>query len=100
MKVHIDIGLLLLDGVSVAPRERPLLLASVKEELARLVHEQGAASGIPVPTYQRSRSVGPIRLRSIGGQQDLGVRIASAVYAALPGRSTNRIGSRREEASR
>lgn len=83
MKVRVDIGSLVLDGVSVMPHERPMLKAAVERELARSFAERGTESMTRASTSDRSRSVGPVGIRPDLGPERMGERIAAAVYRSL-----------------
>lgn len=83
MKINVRIERLILDGIHVAPHERPLLQAAVESELARLMSvdglNQGLAAGVAVPsvnaaTMQMPTDTGPARL---------GQEIAQAVYGGI-----------------
>ncbi|MGD2083553.1 MAG: hypothetical protein PVF91_11325 [Chromatiales bacterium] len=83
MKVEIDIGRLVLEGVDVPPHQRPLLQAAVEGELARLIRERGAAPAGPAGVWERARPAPAIRVEPGVSAATLGGRIARAVYGSL-----------------
>ena len=83
MKINVQIERLILDGIHVAPHERPLLQAAVEGELGRLMLAGGLspelAAGVAVPSVNvagmpMSGDVGPARL---------GEQIARVVYGGI-----------------
>lgn len=83
MKVRIDIGALVLDGVEVPPHQRPALQAAVEGELARLIREGGTGDGVPAAGWQRTDVAASISIAPGAVPQVLGGRIAAAVYGSL-----------------
>ncbi|MUL34942.1 hypothetical protein [Gloeocapsopsis dulcis] len=83
MNINVHIERLILDGVPIAPSQRPLLQAAVEAELGQLLAEQGLAPNlltrgavprVPADTIQLTSESDPIQL----GQQ-----IAQVVYGGL-----------------
>jgi hypothetical protein len=83
MNINVYIDRLILDGVPVAHRERPMLQATVEAEIARLLTHDGLAphllTGGAIPRLQG----GNIQLTSEGEAGQLGQQIAQAVYGGI-----------------
>ncbi len=80
MKINVQIERLILDGINVAPHQRPLLQAAVESELARLLAADGLnqelATGVAVP----SMGAATMQLPGDANPARLGQEIAQAVY--------------------
>jgi hypothetical protein len=78
---HIVVDRLVLDGIEVAARERPLLQTAVETELARLIGESGLSisTGGAVPTIPGDA----LQLRDNQDPAALGQQIAQAVYGGM-----------------
>lgn len=83
MKINVQIERLILDGINVAPQQRPLLQAAIESELARLLAagglDQELAAGGAVPavdaaTMQTPGDANPARL---------GREIAQSIYGGI-----------------
>ena len=83
MNVRLHIERLVLEGIELAPAERPLLQEALQAELGRLLAEGGIGGGLAtgsmVPAvrangFEMSRESDPVRL----GQQ-----IAGSVYGGI-----------------
>jgi hypothetical protein len=83
MKIQVDIERLVLDGIDIPARQRPLLQAAVETELTRLLFTGGlnqallsgeSIPGLRVNALQWSANSSPIHL----GQQ-----IARSVYSGI-----------------
>jgi hypothetical protein len=81
MNVHVDIGRLVLDGVTLTPRERRALTGALHSELTRLITvygvaaQQGAASDrVGAPSLPMSQPVDPARM---------GTDLARALYGTF-----------------
>jgi hypothetical protein len=83
MNINVHIERLILDGISIPHRERPLLQAAVEAELARLLATDGLApdllTGGAVPRVQG----GGIQMTSEGGPGQLGRQIAQSVHGGI-----------------
>lgn len=83
MNINVHIERLILDGLPVAHRERPMLQAAVEAELARLLTSEGLAphllTGGAIPRLRG----GNIQLTSEGDTGQLGRQIAWAVYGGI-----------------
>lgn len=83
MKVQIDIGRLVIDGLDIPAHHRPALQAAVEGELARLVREGGVGSTVPTSGSERARPSDAITAAPDTSAATLGGRIAAAVYGSL-----------------
>ncbi len=83
MNINVHIERLILDGLPVAHRERPLLQAAVETELARLFASEGLAphllAGGAMPRVQG----GNVQLTGEGSVDQLGQQIAQAVHGGI-----------------
>ena len=82
MNINLHIERLVLDGLEIAPEQRPVLQAAVERELSRLLTERGLspslAQGIAVPQI----STGGIQLINSNPTQ-IGQHIAQSVYGGI-----------------
>jgi hypothetical protein len=78
---HVVVDRLVLDGIEVAARERPLLQTAVETELARLIGESGlsVSTGGAVPVIPGDA----LQLRDNQDPTALGQQIAQAVYGGM-----------------
>ncbi len=83
MNINLHIERLVLDGVAVAPGERPRLQAAVETELARLLAEGGLSEELRGGGAVPSVRAGGIRLTGQGDAAGLGRQIAGAVYRGI-----------------
>jgi len=83
MKINLQIDRLVLDGVTVSQRERPLLQAAVESELARLMSAGGLkrelAAGVALPLVNGDE----MQLPMGADPARLGGAIARAVYGGV-----------------
>jgi hypothetical protein len=83
MNINLHIERLVLDGLDIAPEQRPLLHAAVADELSRLLTETGLSpsltQGIAVPRL----SVQDIQMKSANNPMQLGQQIAQSVYGGI-----------------
>jgi hypothetical protein len=84
LRVHVE--RLVLDGLAVAPGERPALQAAVEAELARLLAEGGLASHLQAGGAQPYARGGMVRAAQGGDPAALGRQIARAVYGGIGSR--------------
>lgn len=83
MKIDVNIERLILDGVSLAPSQRPAFQAALEDELGRLL-----AGGALPSALSESRNIpgvraSEVRLAPNGGAAQWGRQIAQAVYEGL-----------------
>jgi hypothetical protein len=83
MNVNMHIEKLILDGLTVAPAERPSLQAAVETELAWLLAEGGLAPALQGGGALPSLRAGGIELQGEGNPVHLGAQIARAVYEGM-----------------
>jgi hypothetical protein len=83
MNLTVHIERLVLDGVAVAPADRPLLQAALEAELGRLLAAGGPGRERWSPAAIPMRAAGPLRLPTDGAAGRLGAAIATAVHAAV-----------------
>lgn len=82
MNVYVSIERLVLDGIEIAQRERPLLQAAVEAELGRLLAEGGLSSSLVAGGAYPNAAAGTIQLTNQPSVQ-LGRQIAQAVYGGI-----------------
>jgi hypothetical protein len=83
MSIKLHIERLVLDGIALAPAQRPLLQAAVEAELARLLAEGGMHAGIGSGIHVPSLRAAPIQMDDAGEPAALGAQIARAVYGSF-----------------
>ncbi|MDV7390899.1 hypothetical protein RZS08_06090 [Arthrospira platensis SPKY1] len=74
---------LVLDGIEVAARERPLLQTAVETELARLIGESGLEPGLLAGGAVPAVLGGSVQLSEPPDPTALGRQIAQAVYGGM-----------------
>lgn len=82
MNVNLHIDRLVLDGIDVAPAQRPILQAALEAELGRLIAERGVgalASGGAVPSLRADG----FQMSGDGNPVQLGQQIARSVYGGI-----------------
>ena len=79
MNINVHIERLILDGISMPHRERPLLQAAVEAELARLLAIDGVAPDLLTGDAIARMQGGGIQLTSEGGPGQLGRQIAQSL---------------------
>jgi hypothetical protein len=80
---HIMVDRLVLDGITLAARERPLLQTAVETELARLLGENGLSSGLLTGGAMSVLPGGSVQLSQQPDPIALGQQIAQAVYGGM-----------------
>ncbi len=85
MNINVHIERLILDGLPVAHRERPVLQAAVEAELVRLLTNEGLASHVLTGGAMSRLQGGNIQLTGEGDTGQLGRQIAQAVYGGIGG---------------
>ncbi len=84
MDINLNIDQLVLEGITLSPRERRQLQASVETELGRLITENGLVSYLQSnSTNVSSLSTGAIQVTGNPNPAQLGTQIAHAVYRGL-----------------
>ncbi len=83
MNTQVYIERLVLDGIDVPHRQRPLLQAAVEAELARLLAAGGVASGLREGGALPRLQGGAIQLAEGRDPARLGQQIARAVYGGI-----------------
>jgi hypothetical protein len=81
MTIHIHIDRLVLDGIEMSQRERPLLQTAVETELARLLTEDGLTRQANVAL--RDIPAEPIQLSHENNPARIGRQIARSVYRGI-----------------
>ncbi len=83
MNINLHIERLVLDGIQIAPEQRPVLQAAVESELSRLLTERGLspslAQGVGVPRLSAS----DIQVASASSPTELGHQIAQSIYGGI-----------------
>jgi len=83
MNINLHIERLVLDGLDIAPEQRPALQAAVEGELSRLLTERGLspslAQGMAVPRL----STNAMQIASPSNPIELGQQIAQSVYGGI-----------------
>ncbi len=83
MNINLHIERLVLEGLNIAPEQRPVLQAAVEGELIRLLTERGLspslAQGVAVPRLSASA----MQLTSTSSPTELGQQIAQSVYGGI-----------------
>lgn len=83
MKINVQIERLILDGIQVAPHERPLLQAAVEGELGRLMMAGGVNAELAAGGAVPSVNGGDLRASGDAGPARLGEQIAQVVYGGI-----------------
>ena len=83
MNVRLHIDRLVLDGIAVPEAARPELREAVERELARLIGEGGVSASFETGTAWPAVDGGDIRIDRGASADDLGTRIAGALYGGL-----------------
>ena len=83
MNINLHIERLVLDGLDIAPEQRPVLQAAVEGELRRLLTERGLspslAQGVAVPRL----SVRDMQIAIASNPTEVGHQIAQSVYGGI-----------------
>ena len=85
MNINVHIERLILDGLPIAHRERPMLQAALEAELAHLLTSEGLAPNLQAGGAVQRLQGGTIQLTSGGDTGQLGLQIAQAVYTEIGG---------------
>jgi hypothetical protein len=83
MNVNLHIERLVLDGVDIAPGQRPLVQAAVEAELARLLAAGGLSPALTEGGALHRVPANAIQLNSGADSADLGRQIAGSVYGGI-----------------
>jgi hypothetical protein len=82
MNISFHIERLVLDGIDISQRERPLLQMAVESELARLLVEGGLSRSLSSGGAYPTLATAPIQLTD-QHPAHLGQQIAQAVYGGI-----------------
>ena len=83
MNITVHIERLILDGIAVSQRHRPLVQAAMEEELARLLAIDGLSSDFQQSHVQQSVLAGVLEVNDSDEPTILGRNIARAVYKGI-----------------
>lgn len=83
MNITVHIERLVLDGIPVPQRHRPLVQAAMEEELARLLALDGLASDFQQSHVQQRILAGVLEVKDNDEPTVLGRNIARAVYKGI-----------------
>ena len=83
MNVNLHIDRLVLEGVSVEPRQRTELKAAVESELRQQLTNQGIGSMLQSSNNQQSIRGGSISVENISKAASLGQQIGNAIYRGI-----------------
>ena len=83
MNINLHIERLVLDGISLAPRQRAELKAAVESELRRQLEIQGLDSTMQSNDRRRSVRGGSISIGSSHKPLSLGQQIGNAVFKGI-----------------
>lgn len=83
MNIVLHIERVILDGVSLAPHERPLLQAALEAELGRLLAEGGLGNAFQTGGAVPRLAGGTVEHGADRTPANLGESVARAVYAGL-----------------
>lgn len=83
MNINLHIERLILDGVPVKHRQRPLLQATIETELVRLLAAGELASNLLVGGSLPQVPAGTIQLTDENNPTPLGQQIAQAIYGGI-----------------
>ena len=81
MNITLHIERVVLDGITMAPRDRPLFQAALEAELGRLLGDTGLAPALQGGGSIASLPGGGVSSRTTGA--DLGRQVGRAVYGAI-----------------
>lgn len=83
MNVNLHIERLVLDGVPLAPGDRPLLRAAVEGELSRLLTEGGLSAGLRSGGAMPTVRANPMLIHGDANPSRMGQEIARSVYGGI-----------------
>lgn len=83
MNITVHIERLILDGIAIPQRHRPLVQAALEEELARLLATSGLATGLQQSGTQQHVPAGVLEVKDTDEPSVLGRNIARAVYRGI-----------------
>lgn len=83
MKINLQIERLILDGIQVAPHDRPLLQAAVEGELGRLMMAGGLSPELAAGAALPAVNGAGMQLSADAGPARLGQQIARAAYGGI-----------------
>jgi hypothetical protein len=85
MNINVHIERLILDGLPIAQKERPMLQAAVEAELMQLLSVDGLAPHLLTGGAIPRMSGGSIQPSIDGNPNILGQQIAQAIYGVIGG---------------
>jgi hypothetical protein len=83
MNIKLHIERLVLDGIHISPADGPRLQAVIEAELVRLLSARGVNSGFQAGMALPSIRAGDMQLASVSSPNELGQRIAGALYGGI-----------------
>lgn len=83
MNITVHIERLILDGIAVPHRHRPLIQAAMEEELARLLVRDGLSIDFQQSHMQQHVQAGVLEIKDTDEPAILGMNIARAVYKGI-----------------
>lgn len=83
MNISVTIERLILNGITISQRERPLLQAAVETELARLLAADGLAPDLLAGGAMPHVPAGAIQLTGESDPTHLGQQIARSVHGGI-----------------
>lgn len=83
MNINLRIERLVLDGLDLAPDQRPVLQAAVERELSRLLTEGGLSSDLAQGVAVPGLSARDMQIAGASSPIELGQQIAQSVYGGI-----------------
>lgn len=83
MNINLHIERLVLDGLDIAPEQRPVLQAALEGELSRLLTERGLSPGLAQGVAVPRLSAGDMQIPGASSPIELGRQIAQSVYGGI-----------------
>jgi hypothetical protein len=84
MKINVRIDRLVVDGIDLDRRQRPLMQAAFERELSRLLVQDGLSSELSSGVALRSLNVPSIQIANANNNPDaFGQQVAQAVYKGI-----------------
>ncbi|MEM6353549.1 MAG: hypothetical protein AAF766_22595 [Cyanobacteria bacterium P01_D01_bin.14] len=83
MDINLHIDQLVLDGLTLSPRQRRQLQTSVETELGRLITEKGLADYLQADNAVPTLNADAIQVSANPNPARLGTQIAQAIYQGI-----------------
>ncbi|MEK6300592.1 MAG: hypothetical protein AABO41_07720 [Acidobacteriota bacterium] len=83
MKINVQIERLILDGLDLAPHQRPVLRAALESELARLLTVDGLNQELAAGGAWPELRAASVQMASSNNPERVGHEIAQAVYKGI-----------------